>query len=1546
MAATLQIGSEYLTSQGGDILEAVVEAELPRLLSHGRAILPTARVLLQRDSVTSAVLEDTLLLYMDEWPVLYGRVVPGGYQVFGHRVALQLEAYLPNPPVTYESTELQSIGAIAKEIADNNGIAVRPSSFWDPQGAFVLQGRAAVPSPRPVLDLLAQAVWEGTGLLSFVPIRSETTDDEGNVTQAWSTQGKVVERLRHKAADTPVIQTSLEEPHVGGDRRYPLANYIDVRPTGVQPLTFRDQASIDLYGVQALPGPIYLSFVSTRFMASLWAAYYLGRFSNLQIFCDVKVDGYWPLGDPWVANLISGDPMVFAPEFADGDVYQTWKARYDLVASTTTMTGLRVLDVAPPTEGLTPVGGGGGGGGGGASTTEEQFCYYATATADPSLLPALPAANNEARHRTDRDYRPFAGTLDELPTQAELDPTKPVLWRLKRLYSVDPTVAEAWYWDGIALQPRVIRPEYGSDASFTYRVRPGEAVYWELPRATYEGVGTLDYTVTGLPSNAGLSWNKSRHLVSSATEITDDQAGTLWSFFLVCEVKDAQSGGPLKPRVLTTKRLTVHVLEETSGGATPVGAPRNLEAAPSGTGYERWTRGLAEWDQPVAADGETVEVAGILKYEIRAKQASDDEWSLSGFTTDAGTTTYPFVHLVQGTTYDVEVRSYADESAGYSHSEWVAVQFTTEGPPLKTPLTKPVITSVPAERVAVFRPSAPAGNVKHYLVQWRRNPAYSWTQWDTAEPRTGNEQSGGRAMPYGKGQVRVQAIAEPGSSSRNSEWTAPFDYDRPRGTAGGTAIDAPTNMAAPSDHVTATSAKLSCTVPGNLLHQTAGTQRWTCARIHFYWYHRGNKGGYTQRSFVKAAGPPGSTCTHSPEGLDPNVEYQWHVVAETDSEGYQHSADAAGPGFQTKTRPGSPTDNGPVGIPQNPTDTNETKDSAVLGWDAVTGAASYTITLWPVDAANVRDGDYRYIPVRGATSQSVTGLTADHGYGWNVRANPAAGWRANPAGTADQFFRTLADPDKDNAPAPTNRTVTEQIKAGLFGWAAPTAAGASAIVGYMLRLRAKTAPASPWRYERTTDTSFPWGGLTSRQEYEAAIKARVQPGRTSFPTKDSAWVAFPDFTPLPDPGTPPKGVADPTNVRLLDAHETSLDIGFAPPANTLGFAGFRVRWQKESGGRVYFQSLHATARRYTLPNLDPATAFVVEVQSRGRTGYSPSGWVKVTPNPSTDAPTVPTIPAPANPTPRAASQYRIGQTTAWLPWTNPSFDTNRRGYLFEWRELGGTWNGRTLSTGQQSISLTGLNTATAHEARIKSLGQNGAPDNTPVYFTSFTTQARSTTYTASAVSVTVRNDNISSTGFRMGFSQASGTAGTAHYEAEWRKKGTTNILGRGRTTSTSSSQSVQASGLTADTEYEVRGRAIGGTHNGHTYRNSQWGTWTTVRTKAASTGGTTPPPSLPASPTPTGLSTAVYNTGLHGGQHQTKRIVMSWSWSGNLASNVGFVVSFTNAAGQAVRFTTTRTSANYYMSPADGFVFNWSVQALGDASSFGPSGTASDSYTF
>ena len=65
MAATLQIGSEYLTSQGGDILEAVVEAELPRFLSHGRAILPTARVLLQRDSVTSAVLEDTLLLYMD-----------------------------------------------------------------------------------------------------------------------------------------------------------------------------------------------------------------------------------------------------------------------------------------------------------------------------------------------------------------------------------------------------------------------------------------------------------------------------------------------------------------------------------------------------------------------------------------------------------------------------------------------------------------------------------------------------------------------------------------------------------------------------------------------------------------------------------------------------------------------------------------------------------------------------------------------------------------------------------------------------------------------------------------------------------------------------------------------------------------------------------------------------------------------------------------------------------------------------------------------------------------------------------------------------------------------------------------------------------------------------------------------------------------------------------------------------------------------------------------------------------------------------------------
>ena len=1590
MTARLQIGDQWLSSGGvaGDIKQAKVQTRLPRLLAHDRVALPTARIALARHSVDSTVLGKTCLLYNDDDVVLYGRINPGDYKETRNLIYLGIDAESDNPAIPYESPALQPLGALAKEIADNNNIPYNSaSSFWNPPSeglvlSRLLQGAATQGTPLGVLDLLSSCVWEAGWDLRFNPFSTSTVDEEDPDAEpvvTWANRAEAVERLRTVPDDAPVIHQPVRPNwDIGGDKRNPLKNRLVIH-AGEQFFPYQDLASQQQYN-GIYPHQVDLRFVApTEWMTGLWAALFFSRFADVQINCKVVLEGFWQAGDLFVANFIGG-PLAMAPQHADDDAYQCRIVEADLVAGTSEIiNSWKIVDIETPTEPIRLIGEEGDEG---AGATEEIKCYFPWSSSDADTLPTIkPPTGNQL---TDRKWRPsftepegFTGTLpgtsDDLPLATELVEPYTTIWGLKRLWSADASVAEPWDWDGVKA-PRVDKPVF-DDAPRSNRVRIGEGFLWSLPVATF-AAGTVRYVLDWRSQIiAGFGYypgdGTATHQIRSSGDVQDtdpSMAGESRTWRLTAY---GQRNGADVPNAVTAIDLEVDIV---GPGGSPMGNLRNLVANPV-DGVNRYTNALIEWDAPLRSvrtgsfvdeQDKALDTDSVEKYEIgiRREGHEDAAWETKEVVGGANTTC-PWLNLTGGWTYDVRGKAIAKTGIP-SPEGYEFAKLRMPGVAPKTPLTTPgtpviVDPTGPGGNYMSWTGSTPSTKVAKYRVQRRRitqTTLYGSEhripgQWGTWLNKDGTQTTAGEWAALrgtGEWQFRVIAVADANSAYEDSEPSGILTAENTQTTPSPTRIGVPTALQVKAGSVTAHGAHVSALVP-----TAPGSARWTASHIEFRFCHRrtyenqgqpispGDPGFEVMR---EPASAPGTRTSVTPTTLDYDVEYEWTATAISGTAGYADSLQVNGTNFQTDDDPGAPhpREFGQVATPTNPADTNETKNSANLSWTAPpAGVAGYIVDIW--EAGN-KDATLRSLPVsRHTTATTARGLKSNQDHSWNVRATPLPGWQESDP-TEDRTFRTLVDPDDDRPDRPTGLEVEEKVGGAHFEWDVHPD---PVVIGYMLRYKPTASPGYSYRRipGRTTN-SYDLGNLSHAYDWDWGVKARVQPGRTSAPTQDSLYRDGDTFRPKsPNTGDPDPEVDDPRNVASPRHTDTTFDVDWDAPADTTGLAGYIVRWQKQAGGREYSQTLHAATTFYRVRNVDAATTYTFSVQAIGRSGWDPSSRVSGDAPVMTDPPPTPSIPsAPAAPTPGTPPANQLRTTSAWLPWTIPADRTNIAYYIVEVRQSGGTWTAlpRTFSNLTSGITAYPLVSDSDYDWQIKSVGKNGAPDSQPVAGPSFHTAALGVDYQADDVSPTVAEVQRYYNGFDIGFSQTN-KVGTAYYQARWRRHGTSLWTGSGSTQHTGASQRVSARGLSPTTDYDIQARAIGTTVNGNTYANSGWGTVLSVRTKATQSGGGgggggTPPPSLPQLGAITGLSAQKF------GRQRDERVVISYGGGGPSIGRTAYRISWTDTGGTARTATTTRQNFTIYMNAPSGFTLRYTVQALGNNSSHSNGPSRSGSITF
>ncbi|KAF0217382.1 MAG: fibronectin type III domain-containing [Geobacteraceae bacterium] len=211
---------------------------------------------------------------------------------------------------------------------------------------------------------------------------------------------------------------------------------------------------------------------------------------------------------------------------------------------------------------------------------------------------------------------------------------------------------------------------------------------------------------------------------------------------------------------------------------------------------------------------------------------------------------------------------------------------------------------------------------------------------------------------------------------------------------------------------------------------------------------------------------------HVDQGLTPGTTYSYRVSTNSVS-GYSLPSNEP----SAITKPVAPTLNAPTSI---------TNTQMVLGWNAVTGAATYTLQY------KVSGGAYANFPActnMAGTTCTVTGLTAPNAYNFQVKAANTGGdsaWSNEQSGTAALAVPTLS--------APTTITDTQMYLA----WTNPVVPGAN-VTSYTLEYK-----------EGTGGTYVPSGcpinlnlnctvtGLLPNKTYYFHVKAANAAG-------DSAW---------------------------------------------------------------------------------------------------------------------------------------------------------------------------------------------------------------------------------------------------------------------------------------------------------------------------------------------------------------------------------------------------------------------------------------------------------
>jgi hypothetical protein len=244
---------------------------------------------------------------------------------------------------------------------------------------------------------------------------------------------------------------------------------------------------------------------------------------------------------------------------------------------------------------------------------------------------------------------------------------------------------------------------------------------------------------------------------------------------------------------------------------------------------------------------------------------------------------------------------------------------------------------------------------------------------------------------------------------------------------------------------------------------------------------------------------------------------------------------------------------------------NLTFSGVTLNWAAVNGATSYSVryklstsTIWtPV------------IPDPTVNSTTLSGLSANSNYNWEVVANCIAG----PGSAAASTFTTLS-----NCGNPTGLTSTPTNNSALLSWTAVS--GASS---YKVEYKLSTSTSWTISQSATTSTSLTLSGLTANTAYNWRVTTNCGVNGISNPVSAN-------FTTSPNCGSP-------STLTSTAVTTTSVTLGWSA---VTGASGYNVQYKAST--TTSWKTVSATTNSINLTGLTASTTYNWQVQTKCSAG--------------------------------------------------------------------------------------------------------------------------------------------------------------------------------------------------------------------------------------------------------------------------------------------------------------------------------------------------------
>jgi GEVED domain/Fibronectin type III domain/Secretion system C-terminal sorting domain/Photosynthesis system II assembly factor YCF48 len=250
----------------------------------------------------------------------------------------------------------------------------------------------------------------------------------------------------------------------------------------------------------------------------------------------------------------------------------------------------------------------------------------------------------------------------------------------------------------------------------------------------------------------------------------------------------------------------------------------------------------------------------------------------------------------------------------------------------------------------------------------------------------------------------------------------------------------------------------------------------------------------------------------------------------------------------------------PCNAPNGLNTSNITTNSAVLNWQAVSGAVDYTVEY------RTANGNWILANTTTSTSYALPALQSSTTYEWRVRANCSA--TNSSTYTQDQF--TTATPPC-NAPTGLN-TSNITTNSAVLNW--QTVSGA---LDYTVEYR--TANGNWTLVTTTTSTSYTLPALQSSTSYEWRVRANCSATNSSAYAQDQ-------FTTATPPCNAPTGLTTSnitTNSAVLNWQAVS------------GVVNYTVEYRTANGNWILANTTTSTS--YALPALQSSTTYEWRVRS-------------------------------------------------------------------------------------------------------------------------------------------------------------------------------------------------------------------------------------------------------------------------------------------------------------------------------------------------------------